>query len=243
METQNTPIYKDDGSKRNRRDRSPLGGVILVLIGVGLLARQLDLGIPHWLVSAPMIPIAIGLFIGARQSFRFGGWIIPIVIGAAFLLDHELDFDLRHFIWPAVIITIGLVMIIRPRKRNWEKDFMGGSVDNTAGDYIDSSVAFGGIKKNIISKNFLGGRIENMFGGTDLNMMQADFKGTVTIDFNVAFGGVKLLVPPQWNVRNEITAILGGVDDKRPLVPDTDQTRVLVLKGTVMFGGVDIKSY
>ncbi len=68
--------------------------------------------------------------------------------------------------------------------------------------------------------------------------MQADFKGTIVMDFNIAFGGCKIILPPQWNVRNEITAILGGIDDKRPAVSDVDPSKTLVLTGSVMFGGV-----
>lgn len=191
-----------------------------------------------------MIPIAIGLFIGAKHNFRFGGWIIPIFVGLAFLMeDVFLGYDVRHYFWPTVIILIGLFMIIRPRRRKWDTDFVAGTNDTTAGDFIDSSIVFGGAKKTVITKNFQGGRIENIFGGTDLNMMQADFKGTVVMDFSVMFGGVKLLVPPQWIIKNEIAAILGGIDDKRPVVPDADPNKVLVLRGTVTFGGLDIKSY
>ena len=95
----------------------------------------------------------------------------------------------------------------------------------------------------MISKNFKGGRIESMFGGTELNLMQADFTGTAVLDFNIAFGGVKLYVPPQWNVKSEVTAILGGVEDKRAITPQTDSTKVLLLRGSVMFGGLEIKSY
>jgi len=243
MESQNTPAYQQDETRSRRRDRNPMGGIILVLIGIGLLINQMDLGLPHWIFSGPMIPIVIGLYIGARQSFRFGGWIIPILIGGALLVNNEFDFEIRHLVWPIVIILIGLFMIIRPRRNKWDQRFGGTADDTTAGDYLDSSIVFGGVKKNVISKNFLGGKIENMFGGTDLNMMQADFKGTVVIDVNVAFGGVKLLVPPQWNIKNEVTVILGGVDDKRPLGTDNDQTKVLILRGTLMFGGIDIKSY
>src|SRR6185295_4782022 len=138
------------------------------------------------------------------------------------------------------LIAMGLYMVLRPR-RSWKR---GLTSENSSQDFVDSSVAFGGIKKNIISKDFQGGRIDNIFGGTDINMMQADFKGVVVMDFNVAFGGIKLVVPPHWNIRNEITAILGGVDDKRPQVQQVDEPgKVLVLKGSVMFGGVDIKSY
>jgi len=187
------------------------------------------------------------MYIGARQSFRIGGWIIPVLVGVAFLIPDEfLDYNMRHLFWPIVIIAFGVFMIIRPRKSRWGQGFNAGSSteDTNAGDYLDSSVVFGGINRNIISKNFKGGKIDTMFGGTDLNMTQADFTGTITIDFNITFGGAKIVVPPQWNIKNEITAILGGVEDKRPIVQNADQgSKLLILRGTVMFGGVEIKSY
>lgn len=246
METQNTPLDRAEKRDRHRSPGGrPMGGLVLVAIGSLLLARQMGVHLPHWLLSWEMIPIGIGLFIGARHSFRFGGWLIPIFIGVAFLIQDEiLDFDMRQYFWPIAIISIGLFMILRPRRSRWEKEFVAGAgTETNGGDTLDSSIVFGGVKKNIISKNFQGGRIETLFGGTDLNLMQADFTGTIVINFNIAFGGSKLVVPPQWNVRNEITAILGGIEDKRPLVQDADANKVLVLKGTVMFGGVEIKSH
>lgn len=218
-----------------------MGGLVLVVIGTLLLARQMDAGIPHWLFSWQMILISVGVYIGARNSFRPGGWLIPIVLGSVFLIqDQFLDADMRHFIWPTLLICFGLYMILRPNRSKWEP---GAVTEDMSDDFIDSSVLFGGIKKKVITKNFRGGRIENFFGGTDLDLMQADFKGAVVLDFNVAFGGAKLVVPPQWNVRNEITAMLGGIEDKRPMTQSEDPGKVLILKGTVMFGGVDIKSY
>jgi len=238
METQNNPLDRND--TRNRSNL-PFGGIVLIVIGTVFLLHQLDLGLPHWLISWPMILIGIGVFAGARRGFVPGGWIIPLAIGAFFLVEHEfMDRSIRHIFWPVFLIAMGLYMVLRPR-RSWKR---GLTSENSSQDFVDSSVAFGGIKKNIISKDFQGGRIDNIFGGTDINMMQADFKGVVVMDFNVAFGGIKLVVPPHWNIRNEITAILGGVDDKRPQVQQVDEPgKVLVLKGSVMFGGVDIKSY
>ena len=43
-----------------------------------------------------------------------------------------------------------------------------------------------------------------------------------------------------------MVAIFGGVEDKRPQLADTstvNPNKVLVLKGTCIFGGIDIKSY
>ncbi|MEJ0054237.1 MAG: hypothetical protein WDN75_00455 [Bacteroidota bacterium] len=56
-------------------------------------------------------------------------------------------------------------MIIRPRRRGWEKEFVTGPTDTNDSDFINSSIVFGGSKKNVISKIFQGGRIENIFGG------------------------------------------------------------------------------
>jgi predicted membrane protein len=243
MENQNIPSYSED-TKRNRQSKKPIGGLVLILVGVGLLAHKLGLGLPHWLISWPMILIVIGFFMGLRQSFHFGGWVVLIFLGLGFTIEKEfLDYDMRELFWPVAIILMGLFMLFRPGRKRFEKGFGAATADTSAGDFIDSSVVFGGIQKNIISKNFQGGRIENLFGGTDLNMSQADFTGTVVLDFNVAFGGVKLVVPPTWNVKNEVTVILGGIDDKRPIVPDTAQNKVLILRGTLMFGGIDLKSY
>ncbi len=241
MESTNTPTPRE----RRRAAGRPLGGIILILIGTLLLSRELGLDIPRWIFSWPMIPIAVGLYIGARNSFQSGGWMIPIFVGLFFLLNKEImDYEIRQFFWPAVIIAVGCFMVIWPgyRARRSEATFTPRT-NGTNGELMDSFALFGGSKKSIITKTFQGGKVEVFFGGTELDLTQADFQGEVEISFNVAFGGVKIVVPPQWNIRNEITPILGGVDEKRSTVSVSDPSKTLVLKGTVMFGGVDIKSY
>jgi hypothetical protein len=46
-------------------------------------------------------------------------------------------------------------------------------------------------------------------------------------------------------VRNEITSIFGGFSDDRKPSPDTpiDDKKELIIKGTVLFGGGDIKNF
>ena len=74
--------------------------------------------------------------------------------------------------------------------------------------------------------------------------MQADIKGTASIDITQAFGGMKLVVPPHWNIKSEVVCVFGGIDDKRPISNDTaDSNKVLILRGTCIFGGIDIRSY
>jgi hypothetical protein len=44
-------------------------------------------------------------------------------------------------------------------------------------------------------------------------------------------------------VRSEIAAIFGGVDDKRPQPANAAPEKILVLKGTIIFGGVEVNSF
>jgi len=218
------------------------GGIILVIVGAVFLARRSGMDFPHWIFSWEMIVIAVGLYIGVRQSFRPGGWMIAVAVGGVFMLDDMLyDINLKPYLWPSIIIAIGLYMIFRPRS-NFKG--MDGSSRNSSQDTIDDVAIFGGSKTSIISKDFKGGEVTTIFGGTDLNLMQADFKNTISLELTQLFGGTKLLVPANWSIKSEVVTIFGGIDDKRPMATETvDPNKILILKGTCIFGGIDIKSY
>jgi predicted membrane protein len=110
-------------------------------------------------------------------------------------------------------------------------------------DVVDITAIFAGVKKKILSKNFKGGDIVSIMGGTELNLVQADFHGKIVIDNFTMFGGTKLIVPADWDVQSEVVAIFGGVDDKRPPATHHDPTKVLFLEGTCMMGGIEIRSF
>lgn len=116
---------------------------------------------------------------------------------------------------------------------------------NTEDAYIIDSVNFfSGAHQNIVSKNLKGGEIVSVFGGCDLNLTQANFEGSIVIEVVAIFGGVKIIIPPTWEVKNEVTAIFGGIDDKRALMPYQGEVRKIVyLKGLALFGGVDIRNF
>jgi predicted membrane protein len=232
-------------------------GVFIVLIGVAALLKASFTDIPNWVFSWPTFLIALGFFIGLRHNFRGPAWFILMLVGGVFLFNHlNPDISIRRYIWPLALIVVGLFFIIRPRQRSWdqwaEKKNAGmpgsGSPLNeetwSEDDYIDSTSIFSGGKKNIISKNFKGGDLVNIFGGTDLDLTQADFTGTAVIELTTIFGGTKLIVPSNWSIKSEAVIIFGGIEDKRKMPAISENSgKVLVLKGTVIFGGIDIKSY
>jgi hypothetical protein len=111
-------------------------------------------------------------------------------------------------------------------------------------DRLNIDAIFSGVNRKVMSKNFQGGKITAAFGGADIEMTQVDFTGVVTIQLDIIFGGVKLIVPPHWDIRTEVTNIAAGLEDKRFFREGgVDPNKVVILKGTILFGGLEIKSY
>ncbi len=244
-------------------------GLILVLIGSAFLLRNSGVDLPHWLFSWPMLLIAIGIYSGFKHSFKNNTWLILMGIGGFFLIDRFVpDVKLAADFWPVIIIAVGVLFIIRPDRNRWlgkwdnekknEPNNMNSystwqQTDDEAkahftadtSDFLRVSSVFSGIERNIVSKNFQGGRISCVFGGADIDFTQADIQGKKEIRFEIVFGGAKLIVPPNWTVHNQLDGMFHGVEDKRRYDASVGASpdKILVLKGSVIFGGVEIRSY
>jgi len=244
-------------------------GIFLLLIGGVLLLNQLDFPLPDWLFNWHILMIAVGIFIGFRHNFRGGAWIVLIMVGTYFFIqDYYPHLPLQRFLWPAALIFIGLMIIISPRRPNWSNPgwdnpgrihshwqrrqerwgrrygtFHSSKEGYTSEDFIDSTAVFGGVHKKIVSKNFKGGEVTSIMGGTELDLTQADFTGTIRMDITQLMGGTKIIVPAHWEVRSEITAVFAGYEDKRQQPAISNPDKVLILSGTSIFGGIELKNY
>lgn len=253
METQNTPTTNpsENNNANNFGRGRVLGGFIIIIVGVLLFAREVGVEFPRWIFSWQMFLIGLGIYIGARHNFRQFGWLIPIAIGVTFLIEDIIpDIQVRAYLWPLIIIGIGVVMILRSRSkgrddlfRRWEKN--ASDVNRTTEGFFESVTIFGENKKQVLSKDFKGGESVCVFGGTEINLSQADINGRVGMELVQVFGGTKLIVPSHWKIETEeMVSIFGGLNDKRQILnTPIDGTKVLVLKGMSMFGGIDIKSF
>ncbi|HXP51791.1 MAG TPA: DUF5668 domain-containing protein [Bacteroidia bacterium] len=243
-----------------------LGGIIILAVGVILLLNQLGTVLfPSWLFTWPVLLIVIGFYIGARHNFRLGGWPIVMLVGGIFLAeDFYPNLTVSEYIWPIIIIAVGLMMILRPKRNHWywknkaywkdqkwqwKAHYKYGQQVPTPGsytqdDFIDSVSVFGGVHKVIVSKDFKGGDVVNIFGGAEINLTQADIKGKVTLEVVQIFGGTKIIVPADWEIQSKMVSIFGGVEDKRnPAATKHNPDKVLVIDGTSIFAGIDILSY
>lgn len=248
--------------KHNPNDKT--GGIVLIIIGLlFLLYRipQTSVFFPTWFFTWPVLLIGIGLITAIKSRFRNPGWLIMTVIGLYFLLEenYAIGLNLKPFIIPIGLILLGIFITLKKRNnrrchnrwqerfRPWEQEDIKKALDNTADstdDILNVSSIFGSVERNIFSKNFKGGTISSVFGGAQINFAQADFEGTAIIDVSIIFGGVDIIIPSNWNVKNEMSVVFGGIEDRRtvsPAVSSSDKT--LILKGDVIFGGMEIKSY
>jgi predicted membrane protein len=226
-------------------------GFILLIIGSALLINHFISPLPWWIFSWKTLLIAIGIIVGAGRGFRGVGWLAMILIGVAFLIgDAYPDFSLRYIYWPVILIILGGWLIVSPknyRRRNlpgWQDQNAGTENRYSKEDYLDSVSIFGSVKKVFLSKNFQGGDITNFMGGAELDLSQADINGVVKLDVTQLFGGTKIIVPAHWNIRSELVSIFAGIEDKRNVNAATVQPdKVLVIEGTSIFGGIEIRSF
>jgi predicted membrane protein len=272
-----------------RNDGSIAFGFIILGLGVILLLRKIGIFIPDWVLSWPMILIAIGTFSLIRHNFNsFFGFAL-LFVGSFFLLKREfdLDFGIGQYIWPVGLIILGIYLITKKNKedkileeirKTWDsgqntgspftssqkveeaqvidepsnaessQSYQNSGFTRTTGasftDRITIDAIFSGVNRKMMTKNFQGGKITAAFGGADIDLTQADFSGVVTIQVDIIFGGVKMIVPPHWDIRTEVTNIAAGLEDKRFFREGgVDPNKIVILKGTILFGGLEIKSF
>ena len=236
-------------------------GIAILILGVVLLLDAMGVNFPRWMFEWYMFLIAIGFIIGLNTKFKKPIAYVLMIVGGAFLVEdlNIIPISLISYFWPVVLIFIGLVVIFRPRtpkrweecnskdkdrwkehKESWKKKEFTTDSSNE----LELTCIFNGTQRKIISKNFKGGSLETIFGGAEIDFTHADFEGEVVLDVSIVFGGLKLIVPPNWQVNTKMTSILAGVDDKRNnIVEVIADDKVLTIDGAVIFGGIEIQSY
>jgi hypothetical protein len=107
-------------------------------------------------------------------------------------------------------------------------------------DYLNSTTIFGGVDKTILSKDFKGGKIVNLFGSTELDFSQADMSGLAVLDISQAFGETTITIPSDWRIETDISQLMATIDDYRNNKYQRNADKVLVLTGRSVCANVEI---
>lgn len=232
-----------------------LTGIFVIFFGVMYLLSKSNVAIPHWILTWQSFVIVMGFISLYRHNFRHFFGYAAIIFGGIFIINEFKPHTINGNLFLPVLIIVAGVMILGKAtnffglSKNMDAipDVIFGDDDNiiSSDDYIKTTVIFGGNEKTVISKDFKGADINVVFGGAEINLMQADIQQPIVIKTTATFGGLTLIVPSSWTVKSDVTSIFGGVQNKNNLSRNgmEDPNKVVILKGTAIFGGVEVKSY
>lgn len=229
-------------SHRSLMDSRMVLAVCLILAGVLMLLDRFGghLGFDPWDLW-PLFLVIPGLFMlfQPRESRQEVPGLLLVLVGGFFLLRNlDLLFRFRldwGDIWPFIIMLVGLVILVNAVRGGREVDPLD---ENT----INLSAIMGGGQYVYSSKALKGGRISVIMGGYELDLRSCTMeKDTIALDLFVLMGGIDIRIPDEWEVRMQGTPLLGGMDFKGSQ-PDSEKRKgTLVIRGTAIMGGVDIK--
>ena len=240
-------------------------GLLFLTAGVLLFAFNanpplLDVKYKTVVFSLPMLVVATGFVcLFSRSKWIFG--MILMLTGGFFILPklqiEGLDFIANNG-WAIVLIIIGILVIcntIWKRRIHWHTKWEWSDKEchthsrhreNHKSDsgHIDFNCVFTGGKKKLDTKNFRGGEINNVFGGMELDLSEAEMpEGIHYLEINSVFGGVVIYAPVEWKIElRQTSQVFGNFVDNRPKPGfEVDEKRVLVIEANAVFGGGEIK--
>jgi len=242
-------------------------GLVLMVIGVIFLAANFGFvtdRVRNILISWQMLLIVIGVVNLFRQKLIPAVWLI--FIGGFFLIPkvvEGIDGNFIHVYWPLLLIAAGIMILMQrfvgPRWGNdwWKNDYHHHHHHHYRSNRYDQSkwtenMNTPGFSKNsifgsgdhiVLDPEFKGGELNAVFGGITLDLRRTNLPvGETMLDINAVFGGITIYVPVDWFVETHLDAVFGGFQDNRLPKEPTDTTRKLIITGSCVFGGGELRN-
>lgn len=211
-------------------------GVVFVTVGAVILLEQADVVdagqvIADWWPAVFLVAAVLDLLSRPRRvvSATVLGVLGLVLLG---ITTDVVEPEVWAYVWPLGIIGLGAWLLLRPP----------ASVRAAAGpdETVDVTVVFSGQRVVNTAPRFRGGSVTAVFGSAEIDLSGATIEGEAVLDAVALFGGVDIEVPMGWRVVVDGPAIFGGHDNHvpPPVNPDAPTLRV---RGTAIFGGVDVK--
>lgn len=211
-------------------------GLCIVAFGALLLLSNLNLYHfdEFFRTWWPLILIGAGalMYLNDRGNYLWAGLVA--FFGLLFQVRelNLLSVSPWQLFWPSVIIFVGISILMNRST---------GTKRVSKADRDDTTAILGGSDLRSASEDFKGSNATAIMGGVKLDLRKATIKTEATVSVFCFWGGVEIVAPRNVIVRNQTSAILGGVEDK------TDQEAgakapVLYITGDVIMGGVEVKN-
>ncbi len=241
-------------------------GLILVALGVIFTLDRLgvvDAGslLSYW----SLILVAAGLARVLQPAGTPGrGFGVGLIVVGVLILLANLDlipYTVSDF-WPLLLVYLGISLLLRATGTPWrglrppspphlplDLNRPGTAAaegpppaSGSAPERVFATAVLGGLERRVASQDFCGGSLTAVMGGCEVDLRQAAIASSpAVIDVFALWGGIELRVPPEWTVRVEGTPVMGAIEDHTAPGRANSQ-QVLVVRGTAIMGGVEIKN-
>lgn len=236
-----------------------LSGILLFSRNVGWITADLFNVIVSWY----SLFIIMGIYSMIRRHIISG--LVLLLIGVYFLLGGLscLPENAQAMVWPVALIIAGILFLFKPHRRGpWghgpmahhRREWMrrGGRPGMNFSDnqqqsesvdgFLRSENVWGAARHVVLDEIFKGATIHTSFGGTTVDLRHTHLvPGETYINVDCSWGGIEIYAPSDWKIVFKCNAFFGGCDDKRWQNGKANQECILVIRGTLSFGGLEIK--
>ena len=232
---------------RTSNGRFVFGG-LLVLAGAIIMLGNFDfinINLSYYIFNWKSFLIYLGIYFLATRPNKNAAYVL-IGLGILFWFPSILGQNVRlgDVFWPLILIALGYLLITRQHNTIWKGRHNAENADEKVSGFLDHLSFFGGSVKIVQSTNFKGGNITAIFGGSEFDLTQVEMESdTAVIDVFALFGGTKFIVPEGWSVQSDAVTLFGGFTDKRRRTLSNTDGKVLIIKGMIILGGVEVKSF
>lgn len=245
-------------------------GAIVVAIGVLLLLGNLGWVDARWVLRTlwPLALVVVGVAMLRDSRQRKGNpWPWVLITAGIWIFADNMDWiaiDLWDLIVPAILLYIGAKLIYRNQAESQSSKHDAGASGHSDGDpataeqphtehvrlphadkspeFVRSFAFMSYCDLHPVMRPLSGGDLSAVMGGIKLDLRDTEMEGNhAIVDVFTFWGGIEILVPPDWTVSSKVTTLIGGfVDSRRPtkVVP----TKTLIVRGFNLMSGIEVKN-
>ncbi|MCL2085412.1 hypothetical protein FWH09_00515 [Candidatus Saccharibacteria bacterium] len=240
---------------RNAKRRIGIGrvfwGMFFLFAATAVILSMLDVvtfGINiGWLLLTTFLA---AIAMASMFRLEWFGVFMPVagILTIGILKTDYLDFIGIRGIWPiwiaAVLLAIGFSILFR-RRGKIMSEIIGDDdevIDHADDEEIEVNVNVGGIIKYVNSDDFRKAYIKCNVGGVKVYFDNAKIKGkSATIEISGMMSGIKLYVPKEWKIVNEVNCTAAGIEEKNKRADiDAKKEKMVYLKGSLTAAGAEI---
>ncbi len=211
-------------------------GIVIFAAGAGLLLNALNVISINNLVNDywPLSIVLAGLLVLINNVRSWPVAAFLVALGGLYQLREADVIDIQPWslVWPLILIFVGISIV-------FGRSYTGKRVSKS--DRDDVTAILSGANVNNHSKAFKQSNATAIMGGARLDLREAEFDKDALVDVFAFWGGVEIIVPEHVVIRNQVSNIMAGTEDKTHQKASKNSP-VLTIAGTVIMAGVSIRN-